>query len=122
MTDNPLATVLRDVAATYPLPVTVEPAEVGDDAEWVRLSAGDPSTAEIRAHTDLSPAERLADVAGQVADWLVESLPGAGRPAVWPECPLHPDSHPVDPRAAGDRAEWVCPATGRAVAAVGSLA
>ena len=41
----------------------------------------------------------VADQIGELADhsweWAVEALSVVGLPAVWPECPLHPDSHPL---------------------------
>jgi hypothetical protein len=116
-----LAVVLKDVAATYPLPVRVEPAQFDDRTEYVWVTVDGDSTVGIAVAAGLPPAERLAEAAGQLADWLVEALPGAGLPAVWPECPRHPDSHPLDPRPGPAGAVWTCPRTGEPVAAVGSL-
>ena len=61
--------------------------------------------------------ERLTDIADQVQDWAVEDRWERGEPAVWPECPAHPDSHPL--RALGGA--WHCPKTGERVAAIGEL-
>ncbi|WP_305787226.1 hypothetical protein [Symbioplanes lichenis] len=113
----PLAVVLRDVAATYPLPVRVDR---DGDIDWITVAGGD-GRAGVRSDEALPPAERLAAVADQVADWLVEALPGAGRPAVWPGCPRHPGTHPLRPQMAGGEAVWACPAGGDVVAAIGSL-
>ena len=86
--------VLRDISATYPVPVHVEPIAAGGGNDvWITVDIH--SKAGIRVADALAPAEQIADVADQVADWLVESLPGAGYPAVWPECPsprLAPDA------------------------------
>src|SRR5262245_43989557 len=40
-------------------------------------------------------AQRIASVAGQVQEWAIEALWRAGRPATWPECPGHPNAHPL---------------------------
>ncbi len=116
-----LAVVFRDVAATYPLPVSTEPAEFDGHADHVWITTDGTSKAGIWMRAELPPAERLAVVAGDVADWLVECLPAAGLPATWPECPRHPGTHPLDPRATAAGAVWTCPRTGEPVAAVGSL-
>lgn len=116
-----LAVVLHDVVATYPLPVTTEPPDFDDHTSCVWITSDGTSKAGIWSRAELPPADRLALVASDVADWLVECLAAAGLPATWPECPLHPGSHPLDPRAAAAGAEWTCPRTGEAVAAVGSL-
>jgi hypothetical protein len=108
--------VMRDIAATYPVPVHVE---LDGDLTWI--TADRHSKAGIRVDAAAGPAEQIADVADQAADWLVESLPGAGLPAVWPECPLHPDSHPLQARVVEAVAVWTCPAGGETVVAVGSL-
>jgi hypothetical protein len=111
--------VMRDVAATYPIPAQVEPTAAGGDVVWITSDSW--SRAGIRIDGALPPAEQIADVADQIADWLVESLPGAGCPAVWPVCPLHPGSHPMQTRVVDAVAVWTCPVSGDTVAAVGSL-
>jgi hypothetical protein len=63
-----------------------------------------------------SLAERLVRLADVVQDEVADELWGA-----WPECRLHPASHPLDPRNQEDRAVWVCPNTGQAVAEIGRL-
>ena len=65
--------------------------------------------------------ERLADLADQLQEWEVEELAAAGRPATWPECPQHPDSHPLAPQARGDQAVWCCPASGQVISVIGAL-
>jgi len=61
--------------------------------------------------------DRLTSVADQVQDWAVEELWSRGEAAVWPECPTHPDSHPLRPAGGA----WHCPKTGERVAAIGQL-
>ncbi len=39
----------------------------------------------------------------------------------WPECPEHPNTHPLGPDAERDRVVWRCPQTGGVVAHVGGL-
>ena len=68
-----------------------------------------------------SLAERMASVADQVQEWAVEALWRAGRPASWPECPEHPNSHPLEPVVQQDRAVWVCPKTRHLVGDIGRL-
>lgn len=68
-----------------------------------------------------SLAERMASVADQVQEWAVEALWRAGRPASWPECPEHPNSHPLEPVVQQDRAVWVCPKTRQLVGDIGRL-
>jgi hypothetical protein len=62
-------------------------------------------------------ADRLADIADQVQDWAVEELWMRGESAVWPECPTHPNSHPLRARSGA----WHCPKTDARVAAIGDL-
>jgi hypothetical protein len=103
--------------------VTVEPAgPASRDGVIAWVTTDGQSRVGLRTDRGRPAAERLADVADQVAEWLVEQLPAAGHPAVWPECPLHPGSHPLRARPDGQRAVWACPATDAVVAAVGELA
>ena len=67
------------------------------------------------------PADRLAGLADQLQEWEVEELAAAGRPATWPECPGHPDSHPLSPEARDGEAAWCCPVSGQVVCSIGTL-
>jgi len=90
---------------------------------WPPDGAGshDAGSRGIHVQVSLPPPERLAGLADQLQDWEVEELAVAGRPATWPECPQHPDSHPLAPRALGDQAVWCCPASGQVISAIGAL-
>jgi hypothetical protein len=63
----------------------------------------------------------VVQVADTLQEEIVEELCRLGRPAVWPECPDHPDSHPLKPIDLDGTAMWVCPRTERLVAAIGTL-
>jgi len=116
-----LVLVLRDVAATYPLPVVTDPIEFDDNTECVWITSDGSSKAGIVVNKTLPFPERLSDAANQVADWLIESLPAAGYSAVWPDCPLHHNAHPLEACATSSGAEWVCPQEKQPLAAVGGL-
>ncbi|MFF1823390.1 hypothetical protein ACFVWG_39175 [Kribbella sp. NPDC058245] len=76
---------------------------------------------------------RVTDEPGET--WLRPALERSAVWPVWPECPDHPNAHPLRPVAKGDQALWVChhavqttgdlvPAaaeSGRAVAEIGQL-
>ncbi|MFF4161271.1 TetR/AcrR family transcriptional regulator [Streptomyces sp. NPDC001678] len=54
-------------------------------------------------------------------DRAVEALCAQGASAVWPQCPAHPDAHPLTAAVRTDTAVWVCPRSGTAVARIGEL-
>jgi hypothetical protein len=67
-------------------------------------------------------AEQVARLADQVQEWEVEELCARGRPATWPRCPEHPDSHPLTPEVAPDgTAVWRCPRSARVAGVIGRL-
>ena len=39
----------------------------------------------------------------------------------WPECPTHPNTHPLEAAVLSDRAVWRCPKSGDAIAEIGTL-
>jgi hypothetical protein len=120
-----LEPVLRDMRASGAIVPDVR-EEAHDDLgpdyvyAWIRHpeSVGSQS---IHVQVSLPPAERIADLADQVQEWEVEELAAAGRPATWPECPEHPDSHPLAPQARGDQAAWTCPVSGHVISVIGAL-
>jgi hypothetical protein len=73
---------------------------------------------QIRAETR---PNQLAHVADQIQEWAVEELWNQGRSATWPDCPFHPNSHPLEPAVVAGGASWRCPKTGATVAAIGEL-
>lgn len=68
-------------------------------------------------------AEQIVRLADQVQEWAVEALWSARKPAVWPECPDHPDSHPLVARlvTGADAAVWCCPRTNAVKFPIGRL-
>jgi hypothetical protein len=80
---------------------------------------GDGAGIWVMANDSLE--QRVAMLAEQIQDVAVGTLPSIGRPAVWPECPDHPDSHPLQARYDGTAAVWACPRTGRRITEIGHL-
>ena len=120
-----LEPVLRDMRSTGAImPDILEEAhdDLGPDCvcAWIRTPGGVGSQG-IRVQVSLPPLERLADLADQLQEWEIEELAAAGRPATWPECPQHPDTHPLTPQARGDQATWRCPASGQVISVIGAL-
>ncbi|WP_235453841.1 hypothetical protein [Streptomyces olivochromogenes] len=110
-------TVLRDLRAQC----AVQPDIRWDDATEITLWAPDGSGQGLTPHPDGTAAELLVHLAEQVQDWAVEALWSEGASAVWPQCPTHPDTHPLTATLRTDAAVWVCPKTGTPVARIGEL-
>jgi hypothetical protein len=125
-----LEPVLRDMRSTGAIvPDILEEAhdDLGPDyvCAWIQTPAGVGSQG-IRVQVSLPAPERLADLADQLQEWEVEELAATGRSATWPECPQHPDTHPLAPQARGDQvrgdqAVWSCPASGQVIGVIGTL-
>ncbi|MFE2567738.1 hypothetical protein [Streptomyces mirabilis] len=98
-----LETVLRDLRAQCSVRPDVREPE--DDYPGFILYAPDGTGQGVYG-------VGLAEVADGVQDWAVEALWGEGKPAVWPECPAHPDSHPLGAAVVEEVAVWVCPKEG----------
>ncbi len=127
VTAEPILRDLRSSGAIIPDVVEEAHDDAGPDrvAAWIQppgtADSGAVGSQGIYVQVDLSPPERIADLADQIQEWEVEELAAAGRPATWPECPLHPNSHPLAPRAHGDQAAWWCPVSGQLIAGIGAL-
>ena len=120
-----LEPVLRDMRSSGAiLPDILEEAhdDFGPDCvcAWIQTPGGAGSQG-IRVQVSLPAPERFADVADQLQEWEIEELAAAGRPATWPECPQHPDTHPLAPQARGDQATWCCLASGQLISGIGAL-
>lgn len=112
-----LETVLRDLRAQC----AVRPDIRTDDAYGVMLWAPDGSARGLTSPRGGTAAELLAHLADQVQDWAVEALWSEGVSAVWPQCPTHPDTHPLTATVHADTAVWVCPKGRTTVARIGEL-
>jgi hypothetical protein len=121
---HPFVVVMRDVDRTYPATVHRKPGTWDNKKKdtGMYISISETEFAFVRMETDGSPAEQLAALADDLADWLVEQLPSIGHPAVWPPCPQHVNTHPLEAQVINDDAVWVCPRDETVVAAIGSLA
>ena len=99
------------------------------DSQWstfeglvtAMLYSRDGSAQGVSAMIGESLPERIASVTDQVQDWAVEELGSIGGPTNWPQCPQHPDSHPLSAVVREGRAVWNCPKTGHVVSGIGQL-
>ena len=71
---------------------------------------------------ECSPAEQVSWAAEELQEWEVHELWEAGRSTTWPECPEHPNTHPLEPNIdAEETAVWRCPRTRQVICAIGAL-
>ncbi len=94
------APVLRDMAASGVIVLDIqEQAHADRGAEavcaWVRGLDGLRGMSISIRLAGLA-AERVAELADQLQEFEIDELWLAGRSASWPECPEHPNSHPLE--------------------------
>ena len=99
-----LPRVLRDVERTTGMVVRV------DSDSW-GLS--------VPAEDDLET--RVAAVADQIQEWVVENKVSLDGSSTWPECPQHPRTHPMSAQVVDGLAWWVCPRNEQPEARIGDL-
>ncbi|WP_127939789.1 hypothetical protein [Nonomuraea polychroma] len=117
-----LQPALKDLYANCAVRPTVRLADVRSWEEpfvWLHAPDGSGQGVQIRRGGDTP--HQVADLADQVQEWAVEALWLEGLPAVWPECPAHPDTHPLSATVTGGVAVWACPQTKTVIAAIGGL-
>ena len=117
------ALLTRDLADTSPIvpEIGYDRAPFRDDEEGFTLHADGEGTRSIALNRVGSPAEQVEMAISQAQDWVIELLAHNGREPIWPECRLHPGTHPLTVTAASGTAVWICPKTSDAIAEVGSL-
>lgn len=114
--------VARDIASDAIVPTLAE-NDWSDDHEWLVTALTwwpDGSGAGISVRPYDSLAERVAFLADQFQENEVEALWAAGRPPVWPQCPNHPNSHPLGATVQDAVAVWMCQGT-VTIAPIGDL-
>jgi hypothetical protein len=124
--EDALAPVVDDLTNTCGVQPSVEPWGPQDDGaegdqRWVMLREPDGSGAGAGIRLGQPIADQIVELADHAQEWAVEALNAVGLPAVWPECPLHPDSHPLAPLARQDVAIWLCPRNDVEIAPIGRL-
>lgn len=103
--------VARDLQTPDAIIPMVEPDyRSGDDLQshgaGVRWQDGTGAGISVPRHQPL--AERLVHLADQFQVHEVEALWFASRSAVWPRCPRHPNTHPLNARLRDGVAVWLC--------------
>jgi hypothetical protein len=120
-----MAPVLRDIEASGAiLPSIQEEAyeDVGDVSFRVWVWGSDGTGMGLVMPTARLVAERVVRLAEQLQEWEIEELAAVGRSATWPECPDHPNSHPLEPIVDDkNMAVWRCPRAGHVVCEIGTL-
>ncbi len=117
MLTESLDPVLRDLAhAALAAPRFDDDDWVGDrDYVSCMMWSADGSGSGLSVRRAVEPAERVANAADQVQEWVIEDqLWNSGR-TNWPPCPNHPDNHPLQATVVESHAMWTCP-TDRSVA------
>jgi hypothetical protein len=117
-----LPPVLRDLAGSGSvLPEIREGRWGGAEQATAMLYSPGGSGQGVSASIADSLAERVASVADQVQEWAVEELCSLGRPTNWPQCPEHPDFHPLAAVVTEGRPTWACPKTAHVICEIGQL-
>lgn len=114
--------VLRDLRGAGVAPPRVEDDDWTDDADCASamLWSPDGSGRGVYVSRLVPECERVAAVADQVQEWVIEELWGQA-PTNWPPCPRHPDHHPMRAVPREGAAVWECPADETLVSPVGAL-
>lgn len=73
----------------------------------------------VQVDTGLSLTEQLVAVASKVQDEIQSDSTVLG--STWPRCPVHPDTHPLQPVCSADYAWWFCPLNRQAIWKIGRL-
>ena len=117
------ALLTRDLINTSPIvpEIDYDQAPFRDDEVGFTLRADGEGALGIALNPAGSWGEQVEMAVSQAQDWVIELLAHNGRSPVWPECALHPGSHPLTVTVADGTAVWICPKTSDVIAPVGSL-
>ncbi|WP_436521698.1 hypothetical protein [Actinoplanes sp. HUAS TT8] len=111
-----LRPAVHDINTASPVRVVrVESTPPGADECWLQIVG-------TIGLIGIAPGHNVAGATDQLHDWVLECLPELGFPAVWPECPEHPATHPLSAGAVHGEPVWICPRTQTVHARIGQLA
>lgn len=115
--------VFADLVATgVPVP-RAEPSDwqTWEPSESAYLWSEDGTGRGVWVDPSLAEPERVAMVAEQVQELVVEDMPRLHLPTNWPPCPEHPRTHPLEARATAAAAVWACPQNGQPAFEIGRV-
>lgn len=102
--------VARDLETPEAIMPFVAPSDWDDEdfhaCAGVWWAHGGGAGISVLRHQPL--ADRVVCLADQFQESEVEALWSAGRSAVWPHCPRHPATHPLNARLHNGAAVWLC--------------
>ncbi|WP_050758290.1 hypothetical protein [Xylanimonas cellulosilytica] len=114
--------VLRDLRGAGLVVPRIEDHDWADHPDVVSVMVWSPDGSGTGVSVSRSAPlyDRVAAMADQVQEWAIEELWGRASTS-WPECPRHPDSHPMRATVRDDVAVWSCPADGTPFSEIGAL-
>jgi hypothetical protein len=117
------ALLTHDLVNTAPIvpEIDYDQAPFRADEVGFSLRADGEGAVGIALNRAGSWGEQIEMAVFQAQDWVIELLAHKGRSPVWPECAMHPGSHPLTVTVADGAAVWICPRTSEVIAVVGSL-
>ncbi len=118
-----IALVLHDLESEgIAAPTITVPGRPGSPGQrTATVHSGDGTSTGIWAWESEPPNEQIVRLADHIQEWAVEWLAARARPATWPMCPAHPNSHPLRPVLADRAPVWVCPQTEAVISRIGEL-
>jgi hypothetical protein len=117
-----LGPVLRDLAATCSIELDVRDEDWGYEGPSAMVWEASGSGTGITLIAGQPSAHQIASLADQLQEVATEALWSERLPVAWPQCPSHPDSHPLEAAVVESHAVWRCPKSGHIIANVGALA
>lgn len=114
--------VLRDVSSGGLEEPRIEESNWDDDPQMFSAmiySARDSTGQGVSVKGDLPRSEQLVSVADQVQEWVIEE--NGPTNSNWPQCPWHPDNHPLSAQLVDGQGVWICPVRNTPVALIGEL-
>ncbi|WP_458108564.1 hypothetical protein M1D51_03620 [Arthrobacter sp. R3-55] len=114
--------VLQDVNSSGLTEPRVEAVDWDEDPQAISAmiySTRDSTGQGVSVRAHIPGADQLASVADQIQEWVIEE--NGPTNSNWPQCPWHPNNHPLAAQAVGDHGVWACPVLLTPVAVIGEL-